>query len=55
MTQIQTDYKRETAKFISQYLFALSTPPAVKERVLSQAASAALELALGILKAVLTD
>ena len=51
---MRADYKGETTKFISQYLFAPGTPPAVKSRVLSQATSANPEIALGILRAAMT-
>jgi pimeloyl-ACP methyl ester carboxylesterase len=51
---LAADYKGETTKFISQFLFAPSTPLAVKSRVLSQAATANPEIALGILRASMT-
>lgn len=54
LKQMRADYKGETARFMSQYLFAPSTPAAVKDRVLSQATSAAPEIALGILRAAMT-
>lgn len=54
LAQLRVDYKGETAKFINQYLFAPSTPAAVKIRVLSQATSATPEIALGILRAAMT-
>ena len=49
--QMKTDYKGETTKFITQYLFAPTTPPAVRKRVLARAISASPEISLAILKA----
>ena len=49
--QIQSDYKGQMTQYANQYLFAPSTPAAVKERVLSQALAMPAELGIPILKA----
>ena len=51
LKQMRADYKGETTKFMTQYLFAPSTPAAVKDRILSQATSAPPEIAIPILGA----
>jgi len=53
LKQLRADYKGETAKFMTQYLFAPSTPAAVKDRVLSQAISAPPEIAIRLLEAAI--
>src|SRR6266536_1050655 len=53
LTQMRADYKGQTTRFISQYLFAPGTPAAVKDRVTFQATSTAPEIALGILRAAM--
>ena len=53
LKQLRTDYKGEVTKFMTQYLFAPSTPAAVKDRVLSQAHSLPPEVALPILSAAM--
>lgn len=54
LKQIGADYKSETTKFMNQYLFAPTTPAAVKERVLFQATSLPPEMAIRILRAAMT-
>jgi pimeloyl-ACP methyl ester carboxylesterase len=54
LKKISADYKGETTKFMNQYLFAPTTPAAVKERLLSQATSLRPEMALRILRAAMT-
>lgn len=54
MKQVETDFRGQTAKFTVQYLFAPSTPVAVRERVLAKVTSADPKVALPILRAALT-
>jgi len=49
--QIQSDYKAQITQYANQYLFAPSTPAAVKERVLSQAIAMPTEVGIPIIKA----
>lgn len=49
--EIQSDYKGQMTQYANQYLFAPSTPAAVKDRVLTQAISMPPELGIPILKA----
>jgi pimeloyl-ACP methyl ester carboxylesterase len=49
--QIQSDYKGQMTQLLNQYLFAPSTPAAVKERVLTQALAIPPELGIPILRA----
>ncbi|MCM3903996.1 MAG: alpha/beta hydrolase, partial [Pyrinomonadaceae bacterium] len=51
--QIQSDYKGQMTQAVNQYLFAPSTPAAVKERVLSKALAMPPELGIPIVKAAL--
>ena len=48
--RMKADYKAEVTKFITQYLFAPSTPAAVRERVLATSTSAPPEIAVAILR-----
>jgi pimeloyl-ACP methyl ester carboxylesterase len=52
MAAMRRDYKVESTKFITENLFAPSTPPAVRDRVLRLATSARAEPSLAILRAV---
>ena len=54
MTAMRKDYKGETTKFITEKLFAPSTSPAVRKRVLAIGPSAPAERSLAIVRAVLT-
>jgi pimeloyl-ACP methyl ester carboxylesterase len=49
--QIQSDYKGQITQYSNQYLFAPSTPAAVRDRVLGNATAMPEELAIPILKA----
>lgn len=49
--QIQSDYKGQITQYANQYLFAPSTPAAVRDQVLTQALSMPPELGIPILKA----
>jgi sigma-B regulation protein RsbQ len=49
LKQMKSDYKGVTTNFMAQNLFTLNTPPAVKERLISQATSAQPEIAIPIL------
>jgi len=50
--QFQANYKGET-KYVNQYLFAASTPAAVRERVLAGATSAPKESAIAMLRSAM--
>lgn len=52
--EIGADYKGETTKWMTRYLFAPSTPAAVRERMLSLATSVPPEIAIPVLKAAMT-
>ena len=54
LKQIGADYKGEITKVMNQFLFAPTTPTAVKDRMLSQATSLPPEMALRILRAAMT-
>jgi pimeloyl-ACP methyl ester carboxylesterase len=47
--RFRADYKGEATKYINQYLFAPSTPAAVRERVLAKATSSPPEIAIAVL------
>jgi pimeloyl-ACP methyl ester carboxylesterase len=49
--QLQSDYKGQMTQYANQYLFAPSTPAAVRERVLNQAVAMPKELGIPIIKA----
>jgi pimeloyl-ACP methyl ester carboxylesterase len=49
--QIQSDYKGQITQYANQYLFAPSTPPAVKDRVISKAIAMPQEVGMPIIKA----
>ncbi len=51
--RFQADYPGETTKYINQYLFAPSTPPDVRKRVLATATSAPPEIAIAVLRAAM--
>ncbi|HEY3171796.1 MAG TPA: alpha/beta hydrolase [Thermoanaerobaculia bacterium] len=51
--QMKADYKGETTTFITQNLFAPSTPPAVRKRVLARATSVSPERSLAMLSAAM--
>ncbi len=53
INQIQSDYKGQMTQLVNQYLFAPTTPAAVKERVLAKATSMPPELGIPIIKAAL--
>jgi pimeloyl-ACP methyl ester carboxylesterase len=50
---MKADYKGETTTFITQNLFAPSTPPAVRKRVLARATSASPSRSLAMLSAAM--
>jgi pimeloyl-ACP methyl ester carboxylesterase len=54
MNQMRADFKGTTASLTNQFFFSASTPEAVKKRVLADVASRTPEVALEILRAVLT-
>ena len=54
LKQIGGDYKGQTTGFMNQYMFAPSTPAAVKERMLTQVTSLPQDIGLPILRAVMT-
>lgn len=47
------DYKEETTKYANQYLFAASTPAAIRQRVLAGATSAPKESAIAMLRSAM--
>lgn len=51
--QFSADYTGETTKYMSQYLFAASTPAAVRQRVLASATSAPKESAIAMLRSAM--
>jgi pimeloyl-ACP methyl ester carboxylesterase len=51
--RFRADYKGEATKYINQYLFAPSTPAAVRERVLAGATSAPPQIAIAVLRAAM--
>ena len=52
--KLQSDYKGQLTQSVNQYLFAASTPAAVKERILKLVAAIPPELGIPILKAALS-
>jgi pimeloyl-ACP methyl ester carboxylesterase len=52
MNQLRADYKGTTTALANQFFFSPSTPAAVKDRIIAEAASRPPEMAIAILRAV---